>query len=602
MKRFLTRILIILALVVLSFGMLPAGSVQAATFDNDVEWNGIGHLPGSDICSNDGYPYRWPYPTSPAHNVVIRARAYMDDLTSVDVWYTTNASASTSGEWTRVGAGWLPIFGGCGGLGNMFVWSANIPIQPSQVWYKIALTDGTDTDWILWAGEGSGTVSDGDGGWTVASTSLTYTFPTVVWVDDGYTSGGANDGHTWGYDAFATIQTGVDGVAVGGTVNVLAGSYTEDVAVGKALTLQGVNDPAGASAAVVNGSIAVSASSSIRMLKIVGDGSTTGVNVTSGTVTLTNNIISDHYNGVLINGAGASAIIGGSTWAEGNLITESYYSVNISSGNAVVKGNVLSNIFRVFNQTGGTLNAYANNISGFSRARSGTGGTTLLRHNWWGSNDPLQTMPTGLTAADWQARLGARVNGWAEESDGSLTLQGATLSGAGSLQIVWHGDGAAIPNRPFGNGIEPYASRMCSDFYDLFAVGGSSTYTVSIPVDNTTGCNTYARDTKALYWIPAGTDYAAECSGADNKLCWDGVVVTKTVNIAGQNLTTAGLTWAELGGTQFVVGDIYGLDPTAIRLIDFQARSAGLPASLPLISLLGVALLFGAGFYLKRRI
>jgi len=48
--------------------------------------------------------------------------------------------------------------------------------------------------------------------------------PSQVWVDDGYSMGGDNDGHTWCYDAFDKIQDGIDAVA-GSTVHVAAGTY-----------------------------------------------------------------------------------------------------------------------------------------------------------------------------------------------------------------------------------------------------------------------------------------------------------------------------------------------------------------------------------------
>ncbi len=62
--------------------------------------------------------------------------------------------------------------------------------------------------------------------------------PTEVWVDDDYFDGGTNDGHLWEYDAFATIQDGIDAVT-GSTVNVAAGIYHENLVVNKKLTLQG---------------------------------------------------------------------------------------------------------------------------------------------------------------------------------------------------------------------------------------------------------------------------------------------------------------------------------------------------------------------------
>ncbi|HUU94732.1 MAG TPA: right-handed parallel beta-helix repeat-containing protein [Phycisphaerae bacterium] len=62
--------------------------------------------------------------------------------------------------------------------------------------------------------------------------------PEEVWVDDGYCDGCANGGHAWGYDAFDNIQDGINAVA-GSTVNVAAGTYNEDVTIGKSLTLNG---------------------------------------------------------------------------------------------------------------------------------------------------------------------------------------------------------------------------------------------------------------------------------------------------------------------------------------------------------------------------
>jgi hypothetical protein len=51
--------------------------------------------------------------------------------------------------------------------------------------------------------------------------------PSEVWVDDDFNAGNAG-GHVWGYDAFSTIQNGINGVH-GSTVNVAAGTYEEQV-------------------------------------------------------------------------------------------------------------------------------------------------------------------------------------------------------------------------------------------------------------------------------------------------------------------------------------------------------------------------------------
>ncbi len=71
---------------------------------------------------------------------------------------------------------------------------------------------------------------------------------TEVWVDDDYTTGGYNDGHTWGYDAFASIQDGIDAVA-GGIVHVSAGTYVENIILTDGVQLRG----AGAEMTTIDG-------------------------------------------------------------------------------------------------------------------------------------------------------------------------------------------------------------------------------------------------------------------------------------------------------------------------------------------------------------
>ena len=63
--------------------------------------------------------------------------------------------------------------------------------------------------------------------------------PTEVYVDDDYYDGGTNDGHIWGYDAFNTIQGGINGVAIGGIITVYNGTYPENVVVDKPIQLYG---------------------------------------------------------------------------------------------------------------------------------------------------------------------------------------------------------------------------------------------------------------------------------------------------------------------------------------------------------------------------
>jgi len=62
--------------------------------------------------------------------------------------------------------------------------------------------------------------------------------PAEVWVDDDYCDVCANDGHNWGYDAFDTVQ---DGVNVAGVelVHIAAGYYEEQVVIKNDMTISG---------------------------------------------------------------------------------------------------------------------------------------------------------------------------------------------------------------------------------------------------------------------------------------------------------------------------------------------------------------------------
>ncbi|MDX9956736.1 MAG: hypothetical protein RBT75_21740, partial [Anaerolineae bacterium] len=162
------RIQVTLALIlalIMAFNSPGSELALAASNNNDVEWLGAGHLPGINICGDATYPYR--NPTNPRANqaVTLRARSFKGDLTGITIWYTTNSAAAVEGDWTSVAAVWTNNWGGCGGLGDMDIWAGTIPAQTTQVWYKIAYTDGTDTDWHRGSGEGVTGMYDNEGGW-----------------------------------------------------------------------------------------------------------------------------------------------------------------------------------------------------------------------------------------------------------------------------------------------------------------------------------------------------------------------------------------------------------------------------------------------------
>jgi hypothetical protein len=72
-------------------------------------------------------------------------------------------------------------------------------------------------------------------------TILSDVIPTIVYIDDNYIDGNAGD-HYFGYNAFNTIQEGIDAVAAGGIVNVLDGQYEETITINRPLTLSGAKN------------------------------------------------------------------------------------------------------------------------------------------------------------------------------------------------------------------------------------------------------------------------------------------------------------------------------------------------------------------------
>ncbi len=98
---------------------------------------------------------------------------------------------------------------------------------------------------------------------TVTPTSQSVVYVDPAWADDTKLSQVILDGNmlTIGVNAFVTIQGGVDGVAPGGTVNVLAGTYSEQVTIGQSLSIAG----AGASSTILSAPTGATGGSQIEL-------------------------------------------------------------------------------------------------------------------------------------------------------------------------------------------------------------------------------------------------------------------------------------------------------------------------------------------------
>ncbi len=313
--------------------------VMAAGNDNNVEWNGLGHLgqppaPVWQLCDDSSRLYRQPGNPRADQAVNVRATAYPLDLTSLNVWYTTNAAATAQADWTALPAAYEAGDVLCS-RGTVAPWKATIPATGQQVWYKIQYVDGSSVAWQRQPGEGAAPISNSDGGWTTASTTLTYQAPTSVFVDDDYTS--ATPG--WGYDHFATLTEGVAAVATGATVNVAAGAYPESVTLGRAVSLLGAQaDVAvagrtvgGAAEATVTGQFTIDAANvTLNGFTLTNPGAPYAVvvNPTAANATITRNLVDNV--GATTLAANVHAVIA-QNGADGLRILDNRFS-NINAG------------------------------------------------------------------------------------------------------------------------------------------------------------------------------------------------------------------------------------------------------------------------------
>ena len=231
--------------------------------------------------------------------------------------------------------------------------------------------------------------------------------PAVVWVDGTSTC----TGHALGVDCFATIQEGIDAVVSGGTVNVGAGTYTEQVTVTKSLSLFG--DGAGSSIIAAPATLPASSNQTSYIVRFDGAGVTsefTGFTVTGPGPAACGSIAT----GILVSG-GADANIHDNTIAD---VRDSVFS-GCQNGIAILVG-------RNAWTTTGTATIENNIVTGYQK-----GG--IVVDNTGSSATITGNTVTGAGTTDVTAQNGIQVSRGA-----TATLTGNAVSGNS-----FHLDGSA---------------------------------------------------------------------------------------------------------------------------------------------------------------
>jgi hypothetical protein len=205
-------------------------------------------------------------------------------------------------------------------------------------------------------------------------TTLSNVAVTNVYVDDNYSDGVA-DTHIFGYDAFNTIQEGINAVADNGTINVVAGTYNESVLIEKKLTLVGSGETKPVITGLAPANYIVKINGASASGSVIDNVEINGGGVKAGDNGFDYGILIDNSDGVNINNCVIKNV-----WKNGSNGIGVEGSTNID-----VYNNVMSSFhkrgIRFINSTG---TFYANQVIGDNV--DGTNRVQNLVNLWGGSN------------------------------------------------------------------------------------------------------------------------------------------------------------------------------------------------------------------------
>jgi len=228
--------------------------------------------------------------------------------------------------------------------------------------------------------------------------------PMVVYVDGNFTTeSAAAAGHTLGYDAFSTIQEGINAVDVSGTVNVLDGTYTVNSSINVDESVIITTD---ASATIV------SATLDTPVFNVTAD------NVTIEKFNITTSLVPFSQAGAVITGSetsGALVLINAqnATIAQntiyaneislGGMATWTARGITLQTGSATISGNTIYGVRNgivvrygntasitnnvIFDTKGGIMNYTSNQADADTRTTTGNSWAStvsgLISHNEW---------------------------------------------------------------------------------------------------------------------------------------------------------------------------------------------------------------------------
>jgi CSLREA domain-containing protein len=364
-------------------------------------------------------------------------------------------------------------------------------------------------------------ISDADGTGTITNDDRP--IPNVVYVDDDFTGAngtdpdGAGPATEIGYDAFPTIQGGINGVAPNGTVNVAAGNYNEDVNVNKTVSLLG----AGAGTTNISGPIG-------------GPGTTVFITASNSTVanfTITRNgNNTTDWNNPGLNSAGIAI--------QGQAVTNALVRDNIITGNRTAidinnsNGHTIRNNVIDFNRTG----LLFRNQTDLMRVME-----NFITNNWTvgvlfldassGTNSPRQSATASAftnnnISANWYGQIVDRQSGGSLPAPGTTNLKnfrgnwlGSTAPVVTTANSAEPGYAAQIPTAYGGTATAPggqpdIAGPASANIkYIPFLQSGTDTNVETTPGRGTNGFQGVTAQTTLVVYPPNQNGWVIDTSG-----------------------------------------------------------------------------------------
>jgi parallel beta-helix repeat protein len=308
-----------------------------------------------------------------------------------------------------------------------------------------------------------------------AMTILSSPAPSTVYVNSAYTDGSA-DNHIFGYDAFSRIQDAVNEVSSGGTVNVAAGTYDEQVVISKSLTLQGAGattivKPSSAATLtqVFSGLFWQGSPSTKQVAGIIVANVPDGSSVTITSLTVDESSVStkptgaDYLAGIFYRETGGTVnnvdIVGTGAWSGTDRAYGMYLSAATNAVSVEVKNSVISNFDKNGIEVMGSklsANIHNNTITGRGSIADevqngvnvGQGATATVNSNiisnlvyqpltWWATG--VLFVDSGPATANGNTITNAQIGVMFQNSGGSA--QGNTVNcgtgGAAGLLGLW---------------------------------------------------------------------------------------------------------------------------------------------------------------------